>query len=68
MKYCVDCKWMIKPSFWQNHWVGIKRKCLNEGARIISGDQMIERIGVDAGYERSYGNCGPEGKLWEEKP
>jgi len=63
MKYCEDCRWVhlfagnIEAS-----------ECKNELAR-KSGKELISRkTTILASTARGiYGNCGPEGKLWEGK-
>lgn len=57
---CINCKWF--ETWWQS-WVGIDlRKCKNLNSNI----NMIGQYPL-AINERTFGNCGPFGKLYEEK-
>jgi hypothetical protein len=63
MKYCEDCKW------W---YVGAdsaeESTCDNELSRRNGLDCVSREIEILAYRARDiYGNCGPEGKLWEAK-
>jgi hypothetical protein len=72
MKYCEECKWFKKEKglFETNRDKLLHGSCSHEIIARTEVDSMVARIFAPrASYQRySDKPCGPEGKLWEEKP
>jgi hypothetical protein len=63
MKYCEDCKWCAI-----DYKDVESSECENESSRLNGLDCVSRKITIFASLARGhYGNCGPEGNLWEAK-
>jgi len=67
IKYCEDCK-HFKSAFWGREDGQCRSPNVNVKVSWYDGKYCITRRKAPyASIERSYGNCGIEGKNWEGK-
>lgn len=60
MKYCEDCRWFGQ---------GVGRAVCTNKEELKNNDlsPVYRPKDHSCNYSRTFGNCGPEGKLWEGK-
>lgn len=73
MKLCKDCKWIsVGRLLWRRHWDDARCRKLPDrysAKKFVVGIDRLEHDDFQiCGWARcEYGECGPDGKLWEPK-